>query len=636
MSAESSKAKKLRLFVCIWYAFNARYNVVNKLVLKSLPGTSATLAISWVQLSSGMIVGSLMWMCGLQPAQIKWPDIVKLVPASICFATGQISTQLALANGDVSLTHVVKSLEPAINAVASAALLGQCFHCLVYTTLIPIVVGVYLTTKSSGFNSATLWLAMLSNVCFALRNVFAQKHGQIEGCGENTETRQTNLFFLMTIIGSMISLPGIVFGFPVFMETWSEATNHVSSLQLFLWLSESCVQFSFYQLSSFWVLSLVQPLSHSVLNSLKRVVVIMTAVLLLHEHVTPVGIAGVIVTTCGAIMYSLAKRTLQGGTNTDPKGWKFIAAMAMAVVALTCFAGVGGDLEKNTMVSKQIMAAKIQQHAVSDLFVVPIQAFSACNGKIQHLTCLQVLIVKSMGSFDWAEHLIGPLCEKILAGRETASFANVGLCLQFDGQVGVIVRLQNASTDPVHFTTVPFNFQQCTIRDLQMVNNLLPDKPRIVSRKNVFFFPRDKSKSLNYSNHSKAWESAMALDQNLGNFVWEFGARRLWNPFTTVIVDPSLILPDAFLAATANLLYVESHGEGLPKSFAGLTKYLIMRVETLNVPSVFLGIGLQAELPLGKNDEQQLAHAIKGFHFNNLSVKLLDAFASRAPRAGKA
>ena len=72
----------------------------------------------------------------------------------------------------------------------------------------------------------------------------------------------------------------------------------------------------------------------------------MTAVLLLHEHVTPVGIAGVIVTTCGAIMYSVAKRTLQGGTNTDPKDWKFIAAMAMAVVALTCFAGVGGDLEK--------------------------------------------------------------------------------------------------------------------------------------------------------------------------------------------------------------------------------------------------------------------------------------------------
>lgn len=135
---------------------------MNKLVLKSLPGTSATLAISWVQLSSGMIVGSIMWMCGLQPAQVKWPDMVKLVPASICFATGQISTQLALANGDLSVTHVVKSLEPAINAVASAALLGQCFHCLVYTTLIPIVVGLYLTTKSSGFDSATLWLAMLS------------------------------------------------------------------------------------------------------------------------------------------------------------------------------------------------------------------------------------------------------------------------------------------------------------------------------------------------------------------------------------------------------------------------------------------------------------------------------------------
>lgn len=50
MLAESAKAKKL--CVCLQLVcFNERYNVVNKLVLKSLPGTSATLAISWVQLS---------------------------------------------------------------------------------------------------------------------------------------------------------------------------------------------------------------------------------------------------------------------------------------------------------------------------------------------------------------------------------------------------------------------------------------------------------------------------------------------------------------------------------------------------------------------------------------------------------
>ena len=86
--------------------------------------------------------------------------------------------------------------------------------------------------------------------------------------------------------------------------------------------------------------------------------------------------------------------------------------------------------------------------------------------------------------------------------------------------------------------------------------------------------------------------------------------------------------------ATANLLYIESHGEGLPKSYEGLTNDLIRRVETMNVPSVLMGIGLQAEMPLGKNDEQQRARAIKGFHFHNLSVKMLDAFASKAPRAG--
>ena len=213
----------------------------------------------------------------------------------------------------------------------------------------------------------------------------------------------------MTIIGSMTSLPGIVFGFPAFMETWSEATNHVSSLQLFLWLSESCVQFSFYQLSSFWVLSLVQPLSHSVLNSLKRVVVIMTAVLLLHEHVTPVGIAGVIVTTCGAIMYSVAKRTFQGDGNTVPQNWKFIAGMA--VVGLTCFAGVGGDLEKNTMVSKQIMAAKIQQHAKNQTNLHLTQSFSVDNATNDNR---KIVLFGAMGRHNFGDMLMPYIVSQLL------------------------------------------------------------------------------------------------------------------------------------------------------------------------------------------------------------------------------
>ena len=73
-------------------------------------------------------------------------DILK---SSIFYAVGQFATQVALSNGNLSFTHVVKSLEPAVNALVSALVLGQCLHPLAYLALVLIALGVYLLLLGS-------------------------------------------------------------------------------------------------------------------------------------------------------------------------------------------------------------------------------------------------------------------------------------------------------------------------------------------------------------------------------------------------------------------------------------------------------------------------------------------------------
>eukprot|EP00415_Alexandrium_ostenfeldii_P004240 UN4240 len=65
--------------------------------------------------------------------------------------------------------------------------------------------------------------------------------------------------------------------------------------------------FFMYQMSSFWVLSCVQPITHSVLNTLKRVVIIIVSILVFRNPVTAQSAAGTGIAIAGVLIYSLTK-----------------------------------------------------------------------------------------------------------------------------------------------------------------------------------------------------------------------------------------------------------------------------------------------------------------------------------------
>merc|ERR1719487_1665932 len=151
----------------------------------------------------------VMWGTGmLVTPKVTGADVKALSPSGLFFALGQVATVASLGAGAVSFTHVVKALEPAVNAVASAFLLGQIFHPLVYCSLLPVFAGVGIASASElSFTTYALMTAMCSNVFFALRNVVASKTGSVGEMGEGVITRKTNQLCVLTFVATAVLFP---------------------------------------------------------------------------------------------------------------------------------------------------------------------------------------------------------------------------------------------------------------------------------------------------------------------------------------------------------------------------------------------------------------------------------------------
>ena len=244
-------------------------------------------------------------------------DLVTLAPVGAAFAAGHLTTVASLGAVAVSFTHVVKALEPAVNAIASALILGQVFHPMVYVSLIPIFVGVALASSSElSFTMFGFLMAMASNFFFVARNVLATKFGSAGDMGEDQTTRKTNQLAALTFVATVVFLP-VAFilpgGLRSFPSAWKAAVaSGVPAGELVVRLLSSGFYFFMYQMSSFWVLSCVEPITHSVLNTLKRVVIIVVSVFVFRNPVTEQGVLGTATAVGGVLLYSLMKNCYSG------------------------------------------------------------------------------------------------------------------------------------------------------------------------------------------------------------------------------------------------------------------------------------------------------------------------------------
>ena len=206
----------------------------------------------------------------------------------------------------VSFTHTIKAMEPFFSVLLSALFLGDKPAPAVLLTLIPIVGGVAAASASEAtFNMTGFLAAMGSNATFQSRNVLSKKFmGKAKGALDNI-----NLFSIITILSFFMLAPVAVAVEGVRLTPGALAAAGVKDASL-LWQRalSAAVCFHAYQQVSYMILQRVSPVTHSIGNCVKRVVVIAASVIFFKNPMSPQSLAGTAVALGGVFAYSQVKR----------------------------------------------------------------------------------------------------------------------------------------------------------------------------------------------------------------------------------------------------------------------------------------------------------------------------------------
>ncbi|KAA8515753.1 hypothetical protein F0562_018636 [Nyssa sinensis] len=302
--SKRSKTFQLAIVFGLWYFQNIVFNIYNKKALNIFP-------FPWLLASFQLFVGSLwmlfLWSFKLQPCpKISKPFIVALLGPALFHTIGHISACVSFSKVAVSFTHVIKSSEP-VFSVVFLSFLGDTYPIKVWLSILPIVLGCSLAAVTEvSFNFQGLWGALISNVGFVLRNIYSKKSLQ-----SFKEVNGLNLYGWISIISLFYLFPVAVFvegsqwvaGYRLAIQSIGKPST------FYLWVILSGVFYHLYNQSSYQALDDISPLTFSVGNTMKRVVVIVSTVLVFRNPVRPLNALGSAIAIFGTFLYSQATST---------------------------------------------------------------------------------------------------------------------------------------------------------------------------------------------------------------------------------------------------------------------------------------------------------------------------------------
>jgi len=311
-SAETPKVNPLMdtlqtgTYFALWYLFNIGYNIYNKQALNVLqfPWTIAAL-----QMATGLAYFVPLWVLGIRKApKLSGSDLKTLFPIALCHTGVHVGAVIALGAGAVSFAHIVKASEPVVTCLLNAVFMGQVLPLPVYLTLLPIIGGVAIASmKELSFTMLALASAMLSNVSSSARGVLSKKTMSGKKIGENLDAQ--NLYAVLTAMSTLILLPlsfaveGTGF-FTAFKAAVAAGTFTNKSLATLLALGGAT--YYAYNEVAFLALGKVNPVTHAVGNTIKRVVIIVASVIAFKTPMSTGSIIGSSIAILGTLLYSLA------------------------------------------------------------------------------------------------------------------------------------------------------------------------------------------------------------------------------------------------------------------------------------------------------------------------------------------
>lgn len=291
-------------FITMWYFLNIGFNLTNKSLFNVFP-------FPWFVSTIHVVVGALYcivtYFLGFKSASFQRPitkdEFSKLFGPAAMHAIGHVAANLSFAAVAISLTHTVKTLEPAFNVVLSKVVLGTATPLPVIASLVPVMLGVSLASAAElSFNWLGFLSAMASNLTFGFRAVWSKKAmADIKNLGS------TAVYAYTTLISVFICAPGVLyFEGPQLAAGMEKAIAVLGAQQFYFKLFAVGLLYHLYNQFAFNTLGRVSPVSHGVCNVVKRVCIIGSSVVFFGNKLTTQTQIGTVIALIGTWLYTEA------------------------------------------------------------------------------------------------------------------------------------------------------------------------------------------------------------------------------------------------------------------------------------------------------------------------------------------
>ena len=262
---------------------------------------------------------------------IRYPTrevIMTTLPLAAFQIGGHLLSSNATSKIPVSMVHTVKGLSPLFTVFAYRFFYNIRYPPATYYSLIPLTFGVMLACSGKhSFRGELLGLfyALLATLIFVTQNIFSKKlfneAAKAESEGQTAKTRKLDKLNLLCYSSGMAFL----LTSPIWF--WSEGIGlirdflHDGSLDLSAkpgsfdhgrlvleFLFNGTFHFG-QNIMAFVLLSMVSPVTYSVASLIKRVWVIIVAILWFWQPTTPIQAVGIALTALGLYLYDRANES---------------------------------------------------------------------------------------------------------------------------------------------------------------------------------------------------------------------------------------------------------------------------------------------------------------------------------------
>ena len=273
--------------VIAWYAGNTVYNVYNKKAANML---HAHWFIASAQLAVGIVMSLIMWGTGIRTKpNLSLADITACLPIGLYASLAHCGTVLASAVGAVSFAQIVKACEPVFAAIVGVLIPPiDVKPPLAYAMLVVIVAGVGLACVKEGkgvdVNVEAFLYASMANAAAALKGKLGSSVTKDLEADKSKNMDAANVYGVMNIISFVFTIPFVTYNeLSSLPKVWDEAVAEHGSTNIIKNIVLSGFFFYFYNECAFAFTAYVGSVTSSVLNTAKRVIIIVVSAIIFQE-----------------------------------------------------------------------------------------------------------------------------------------------------------------------------------------------------------------------------------------------------------------------------------------------------------------------------------------------------------------